>query len=104
MSIEDGQKVIQHEHGKITYSFCSDHCLAKFKKEPDSYIDAEHDKHPETEFLVTGRIYTCPMHPKIEQPTPGSCPKCSMAVDTRRVTPDEQYRLRVTLTSIPAAI
>ena len=25
-------------------------------------------------------IYTCPMHPEIEQQGPGSCPKCGMAL------------------------
>lgn len=23
-------------------------------------------------------IYTCPMHPEVQQPTPGKCPKCGM--------------------------
>src|SRR4030042_4885698 len=26
-------------------------------------------------------IYTCPMHPEIRQPAPGSCPKCGMALE-----------------------
>ncbi|HEV8642051.1 MAG TPA: copper-translocating P-type ATPase [Methylomirabilota bacterium] len=28
-----------------------------------------------------GRIYTCPMHPEVRQPGPGSCPKCGMALE-----------------------
>ena len=28
-------------------------------------------------------IYTCPMHPEIEQPAPGDCPKCGMALEPR---------------------
>lgn len=33
-----------------------------------------------TESIASGmhRIYTCVMHPEIEQPTPGKCPKCFM--------------------------
>jgi Cu+-exporting ATPase len=23
-------------------------------------------------------IYTCPMHPEVQSPTPGMCPKCGM--------------------------
>ncbi|MDR3590319.1 MAG: heavy metal-binding domain-containing protein [Negativicutes bacterium] len=23
-------------------------------------------------------VYTCPMHPQVQQPKPGYCPKCSM--------------------------
>ena len=28
------------------------------------------------------RQYTCPMHPEIRQPKPGSCPKCGMALES----------------------
>jgi P-type Cu+ transporter len=28
-----------------------------------------------------GTIYTCPMHPQIRQPAPGSCPICGMALE-----------------------
>src|SRR5881628_1765294 len=27
------------------------------------------------------RTYTCPMHPAVRQPRPGSCPKCGMALE-----------------------
>src|SRR2546428_4344391 len=27
------------------------------------------------------RTYTCPMHPEVRQPRPGSCPKCGMALE-----------------------
>ena len=29
----------------------------------------------------TGTLYTCPMHPEIRQPQPGSCPKCGMTLE-----------------------
>lgn len=32
-----------------------------------------------------GAIYTCPMHPEVESPTPGACPKCGMALELREV-------------------
>jgi len=25
--------------------------------------------------------YTCPMHPEVQQPEPGTCPKCGMALE-----------------------
>ena len=28
-----------------------------------------------------GTIYTCPMHPEIRQPAPGTCPKCGMTLE-----------------------
>ena len=30
-------------------------------------------------------IYTCPMHPRIEQDLPGSCPICGMALEPKIV-------------------
>lgn len=26
-------------------------------------------------------IYTCPMHPEVRQPSPGTCPKCGMTLE-----------------------
>lgn len=31
-------------------------------------------------------LYTCPMHPEIEQDHPGDCPKCGMALEPKTVT------------------
>lgn len=33
-----------------------------------------------------GPIYTCPMHPEIEQARPGNCPKCGMALELKTPT------------------
>ena len=30
---------------------------------------------------MTGTIYTCPMHPEIQQNQPGNCPKCGMTLE-----------------------
>lgn len=37
----------------------------------------------------TRRIYTCPMHPEVEQQGPGSCPKCGMDLEPKTVAADE---------------
>ncbi len=34
-------------------------------------------------------IYTCPMHPEVEQIGPGSCPKCGMALEPKDGVADE---------------
>src|ERR1700758_3230473 len=31
-------------------------------------------------------IYTCPMHPEIEQDHPGECPKCGMALEPQTIS------------------
>jgi Cu+-exporting ATPase len=40
--------------------------------------------------------YTCPMHPEIVRPAPGSCPICGMALEPRTITaaPEENPELR----------
>jgi Cu+-exporting ATPase len=35
-------------------------------------------------------IYTCPMHPEIEQDHPGSCPKCGMDLEPKTVAAEEE--------------
>lgn len=29
-------------------------------------------------------MYTCPMHPEVEQPAPGKCPKCGMNLEKKK--------------------
>ena len=31
-----------------------------------------------TQSKDAGRLYVCPMHPEVRQPTSGKCPKCGM--------------------------
>ena len=59
-----------------TYYFCSAGCKTKFSTDPQKYLEP---KAPEP--VVEGAIYTCPMHPEIRRPGPGSCPICGMALE-----------------------
>jgi len=61
------------------YHFCSEHCLHKFRKNPERYLDKE--PQPLNESGDESNIYTCPMHPEIQQQGSGSCPKCGMALE-----------------------
>ena len=45
---------------------------------------------------VPGAIYTCPMHPEIEQDAPGDCPICGMALEPKAIsatTPEDDPEL-----------
>jgi len=65
------------EYGDHRYHFCSAGCRDKFIAEPARYLgDA-----PTAKPAPKGAIYTCPMHPEIEQIGPGDCPKCGMALE-----------------------
>jgi YHS domain-containing protein len=72
----DSESHHQVEHAGKRYYFCSQRCLDKFQANPAEYLKpvvAASDQ-------PTG-IYTCPMHPEVRQSTPGSCPKCGMALE-----------------------
>jgi len=59
------------------YLFCSNKCKTKFDLEPQRYLHPSAEPEP----AIEGAIYTCPMHPEIRQPMPGTCPKCGMALE-----------------------
>src|SRR3989338_4205367 len=66
------------EYRGAEYRFCSAKGLAKFQASPADYLKP-HLKEPQV--TQAGVMYTCPMHPEIRQPAPGSCPKCGMALE-----------------------
>ncbi len=41
--------------------------------------------------LESGAIYTCPMHPEVQQKTPGSCPICGMALEAQMPAIDHDH-------------
>jgi Cu+-exporting ATPase len=66
------------EYRGIEYRFCSAKCLAKFQAAPADYLEP---RPAQPVAAKRGMMYTCPMHPEIRQPAPGSCPKCGMALE-----------------------
>lgn len=74
------------KHSGSNVYFCSTGCKTKFEADPDKYADGVPDAEP----MPEGTIYTCPMHPEIEQVGPGECPICGMALEPMGVpTGDE---------------
>lgn len=79
---------------KLSYYFCCDSCLNKFKASPEHYIASQtpesnccggQDKtqSPTSAETPNGQSdYTCPMCPEVGQHTPGACPKCGMALES----------------------
>ncbi|NML94326.1 heavy metal translocating P-type ATPase [Novosphingobium olei] len=60
------------------YYFCSAGCLAKFNADPTRYASGAPQR---SEPVPEGAVWTCPMHPEIQRPGPGSCPICGMALE-----------------------
>ena len=72
-----GDPELRAEHNGRTYLFCSAHCLAEFRADPEAFSKSS-GKPGETP--PRGR-YTCPMHPEVIAEAPGACPKCGMALE-----------------------
>lgn len=88
-----GMKVAANPEKKIThgghdYFFCSVRCTEKFSADPDAYLNR--DQAAPQEPAPVGAIYTCPMHPQIQQAGPGSCPICGMALEPMMPSLDEE--------------
>jgi Cu+-exporting ATPase len=80
--------------------FCSAGCLEKFRREAGKYLGGKpggaHEPMtppavaapagPAASSPVADVEYTCPMHPEIVRPSPGSCPICGMALEPKTIS------------------
>ncbi len=84
------------EHEGVAYHFCSARCREKFTADPLRYVSPAPAKAAQSPPTVAGAIYTCPMHPQIRQPGPGTCPICGMALEPEMpsLEEDENPELR----------
>ena len=89
MTVHPSHSAGSHIHRGTTYHFCSTSCRAKFKANPEQYLDAAAPLKSESEPPASQRQYTCPMHPEIVQDGPGTCPTCGMALEPVQPSPEE---------------
>ncbi|AFV97054.1 MULTISPECIES: heavy metal translocating P-type ATPase [unclassified Sulfuricurvum] len=74
----------QSDYKAQHYLFCSGHCQRKFEEHPEHYLSEPPSVSCHNHSCaVDTAIYTCPMHPEVEQIGPGSCPKCGMALEPK---------------------
>lgn len=84
---EDYPKVHDHSHHHGAD-------LSHHGSQPGSHDGAHRDGHQPSQHKRQSipdnpdAIYTCPMHPKIRQKGPGSCPICGMALEPERISVD----------------
>ena len=69
------------EHAGVTYRFCSDRCLERFRSEPERWLKPAAEATPPPPAAAITARFTCPMHPEIVRDAPGSCPICGMALE-----------------------
>lgn len=71
-----------------TYAFCSGKCRTKFVADPERYINPKPLSEEEAA-IAAKAIYTCPMHPEVEQQGPGACPICGMALESKEISMED---------------
>ncbi len=74
----DEASALRAERDGQTFYFCADHCRQKFLA---TAAPAKPEDKPPGKV-----IYTCPMHPEVQQDHPGDCPKCGMTLELKTVT------------------
>ena len=83
MSVDPGKTPHRAEHEGASVFFCSAGCRSKFLADPSRYLGPAR---PAPEPVPDDATYTCPMHPDVQQPRPGPCPICGMALEPTMVT------------------
>ncbi len=82
MTVNPEKAAGSFEHHGKTYYFCSEHCLHKFRANPEAFLSPSLKSAPKPEPKAEeGLNYTCPMDPEIVRDKPGACPKCGMALE-----------------------
>ena len=85
MTVDPATTPHHTEHEGHTHYFCAAGCKQKFIANPAQYLQ----EHRAPAAVVPGAIYTCPMHPEVQQQGPGDCPKCGMALEPMMPSLDE---------------
>ena len=67
----------------VTSYFCSEGCRRKFIGEVPSATPSPCCSSHRPTAGSAAAVYTCPMHPEIEQIGPGACPKCGMDLEPK---------------------
>jgi len=81
MNVDRASAEHMAKHDGTRFYFCSSRCQDRFEAEPEKYLAGV----PAPEPMPEGTIYTCPMHPEIEQVGPGDCPICGMALEPKGI-------------------
>ena len=84
MTVDPATTPHRHLHHGENHYFCSGGCRTKFAADPGKYLSPRVPAEP----MPEGTIYTCPMHPEVRQPGPGSCPICGMALEPEMPSAD----------------
>lgn len=75
---------LRHEHQGVTYLFCAESCLRRFRAEPERFLAGERAAMAPDETLANA-VHICPMCDGVRSIGPANCPKCGMALEPQGV-------------------
>jgi Cu+-exporting ATPase len=87
MTVDPATAKFHAVHDGREFHFCSGRCQEKFLANPKQFLAPEPPAVVAP--IVSGTIYTCPMHPQIREDHPGHCPICGMALEPMLPTEDD---------------
>jgi Cu+-exporting ATPase len=85
MTVDPAKAAASYEYGGKKWYFCCQHCLEKFRSDPQKFTGEK----PVAAPVIAGTDYTCPMHPEVVRSGPGACPICGMALEPAVATLDD---------------
>jgi len=120
MIVEPERAKATEEYAGKTYYFCCVGCAAKFKADPQKYLDGKPTVPAGAPLIQLGGLqpapkpvppaesskngsYVCPMDPEVRQNHPGACPKCGMALEPE-VPPAPATRVEYTCPMHPRIV
>jgi P-type Cu+ transporter len=87
MEIEEEDSVGTADYEGVTYYFCAESCLERFRENPAQFLGPQAYVAPPPVVSEGEAVqYTCPMDPEIVRDAPGACPICGMALEPRVIT------------------
>ncbi len=84
MSVDPATAAHTADFGGETWYFCAASCRTKFLADPSRYLDPGKKAAADAAARAAApkdALFTCPMHPEVQQAGPGSCPICGMALE-----------------------
>jgi P-type Cu+ transporter len=87
MNVDPQAAAGSFEHRGKRYFFCNPRCLERFKENPEKFLNSTAPTPAGiSREQETPGSFTCPMHPEVDRPKAGPCPKCGMTLEPKTVT------------------
>jgi P-type Cu+ transporter len=81
MTVNPEKAAGTEEHAGTQFYFCGKGCAAKFRADPEKYLQPKPVVAAPPTKAELATEYICPMDPEVSRMGPGSCPKCGMALE-----------------------